>query len=147
MHWIMQFRKLVYILLFTFSNNFLVPTSELETIDDDAEKSNIKFVKINDKRFGKSFGIKKFPALSFFRERNIVLYTGDLKVIIYCTSLFLRDCSMRFFNSVFLHKSKVPGPQSKILKYFRKYFRFSRRYSRNQFFFVAISGARYPEIN
>jgi hypothetical protein len=58
------------------------PVPDLETIDDDAEKSNIKFVKINDKRFGKSFGIKKFPALSFFRDKNIVLYQGDLKVII-----------------------------------------------------------------
>ena len=61
-----------------FQNSFYI--LDLETIDDDAEKSNIKFVKINDKRFGKSFGIKKFPALSFFRERNIVLYQGDLKV-------------------------------------------------------------------
>ncbi len=61
-----------------FQNSFYF--LDLETIDDDAEKSNIKFVKINDKRFGKSFGIKKFPALSFFRERIIVLYQGDLKV-------------------------------------------------------------------
>ncbi len=68
-----------------FQNSFYI--LDLETIDDDAEKSNIKFVKINDKRFGKSFGIKKFPALSFFRERNIVLYQGDLKVTV------LEDCS------------------------------------------------------
>jgi hypothetical protein len=64
--------------MISFHNSFHI--LDLETIDDDAEKSNIKFVKINDKRFGKSFGIKKFPALSFFRERNIVLYQGDLKV-------------------------------------------------------------------
>ena len=78
------------LLIFYISNKnlyHLLPNSdlshffaELETIDDDAEKSNIKFVKINDKRFGKSFGIKKFPALSFFRDKNIVLYEGDLKV-------------------------------------------------------------------
>jgi len=52
---------------------------DMELIDDDAKKSNIEFVKINDKRFGKSFGIKKFPALSFFRDRNIFIYDGDLK--------------------------------------------------------------------
>jgi len=52
---------------------------DMELIDDDAKKSNIEFVKINDKRFGKSFGVKKFPALSFFRDRNIFIYDGDLK--------------------------------------------------------------------
>ena len=36
-------------------------------------------MKINDKRFGKSFGVKKFPALSFFRDRQIFIYDGDLK--------------------------------------------------------------------
>jgi len=52
---------------------------DLETIDDEAEQSNIDFVKINDKRYGKTFGIKKFPALSFFRGRDIVVYEGNLK--------------------------------------------------------------------
>ena len=41
--------------------------SDMEIIDDDAEKANIQFVKINDKRLGKSFGIKKFPALTMIR--------------------------------------------------------------------------------
>ena len=39
----------------------------MEIIDDDAERANIQFVKINDKRLGKSFGIKKFPALTMIR--------------------------------------------------------------------------------
>jgi len=52
---------------------------DMELIDDDAKKSNIEFVKINDKRFGKSFGITKFPAITFFRERQIYIYDGDLK--------------------------------------------------------------------
>jgi len=58
------------------SENVLI---DLELIDDDAKKNNIEFVKINDKRYGKSFGIKKFPALSFFRGRDIMIYDGDLK--------------------------------------------------------------------
>ena len=41
--------------------------SDMEIIDDDAERANIQFVKINDKRLGKSFGIKKFPALTMIR--------------------------------------------------------------------------------
>ena len=52
---------------------------DLELIDDDAKKNNIEFVKINDKRFGKSLGVKKFPSLSFFRGREILIYDGDLK--------------------------------------------------------------------
>ena len=42
-------------------------STDMEIIDDDAERANIQFVKINDKRLGKSFGIKKFPALTMIR--------------------------------------------------------------------------------
>lgn len=58
------------------SENVLI---DLELIDDDAKKNNIEFVKINDKRYGKSLGVKKFPALTFFRGRDIMIYDGDLK--------------------------------------------------------------------
>ena len=44
-----------------------LPCPDMEIIDDDAERANIQFVKINDKRLGKSFGIKKFPALTMIR--------------------------------------------------------------------------------
>ena len=57
----------------------MLSNADLELIDDDAKKNNIEFVKINDKRYGKSFGIKKFPALTFFRGRDIMIYDGDLK--------------------------------------------------------------------
>jgi len=52
---------------------------DIETIDDDAEKANIQFVKINDKRHGKSFGIKKFPALTMISDGQVFIYEGDLK--------------------------------------------------------------------
>jgi len=58
------------------SENVLI---DLELIDDDAKKNNIEFVKINDKRYGKTFGIKKFPALTFFRGRDAMIFDGDLK--------------------------------------------------------------------
>ena len=64
--------------------------SDMELIDDDAKKSNIEFVKINDKRFGKSFGVKKFPALTFFRDRQIFIYDGDLKVSFFFIFYHLR---------------------------------------------------------
>ena len=59
----------------------LIQSLDMELIDDDAKKSNIEFVKINDKRFGKSFGIKKFPALTFCRGREVFIFDGDLKVL------------------------------------------------------------------
>jgi hypothetical protein len=52
----------------------------MEIIDDDAEKTGIQFVKINDKRMGKSLGIKKFPSLTMIRDRQIFIYDGDMKV-------------------------------------------------------------------
>ena len=49
---------------------------DLETIDDDAEKFAIQFVKINDKRLARSYGIEKFPALTFFRDEEMTLFEG-----------------------------------------------------------------------
>ena len=49
---------------------------DLETIDDDAEKFSVYFVKINDKRLAKSYGIEKFPALTFFRDEEMTLFEG-----------------------------------------------------------------------
>ena len=49
---------------------------DLETIDDDAEKFAIQFVKINDKRLARSHGIEKFPALTFFRDEEMTLFEG-----------------------------------------------------------------------
>ena len=43
---------------------------ELEGVDDDAERFAVHFVKINDKRLAKSHGIKRFPALTFFKVSN-----------------------------------------------------------------------------
>ena len=67
----------------------------MELIDDDAKKSNIEFVKINDKRFGKSFGIKKFPALTFCRGREVMIFEGDMKVF-------------NFIDDVNITKSYIP---------------------------------------
>lgn len=40
---------------------------ELEKIDDDTDSFGVDFVKINDKRLAKQYGIKNFPALTYFR--------------------------------------------------------------------------------
>lgn len=44
--------------------------AELEKIDDDTDSFGVDFVKINDKRLAKQYGIKNFPALTYFRYMN-----------------------------------------------------------------------------
>ncbi|XP_044743399.1 uncharacterized protein LOC123305679 isoform X4 [Chrysoperla carnea] len=68
---------------------------ELEKIDDDTDTFGVDFVKINDKRLAKQYGIKNFPALTYFREREPIIYEGDLmdeeNVLEFLTSLEAMD--------------------------------------------------------
>lgn len=50
--------------------------AELEKIDDDTDTFGVDFVKINDKRLAKQYGIKTFPALTYFREKEPIIYDG-----------------------------------------------------------------------
>ncbi|XP_046461228.1 uncharacterized protein LOC124207693 isoform X8 [Daphnia pulex] len=52
--------------------------TELENIDDEADKFGIDFVKINDEETAKKFGIVHTPALVYFRKRTPMIYDGDL---------------------------------------------------------------------
>ncbi|KAG8237451.1 hypothetical protein J437_LFUL015979 [Ladona fulva] len=65
--------------------------AELEKIDDDTDVFGVDFVKINDKRLAKQYGIKTFPALTYFREKEPIIYEGDLmdeeQVLDFLTSL------------------------------------------------------------
>ncbi|XP_033225362.1 uncharacterized protein LOC117178180 isoform X2 [Belonocnema kinseyi] len=68
---------------------------ELEKIDDDTDTFGVDFVKINDKRLAKQYGIKTFPALTYFREKEPIIYEGDLmdeeNVLEFLTSLEAMD--------------------------------------------------------
>lgn len=68
---------------------------ELEQIDDDTDHFGVDFVKINDKRLAKQYGITKFPALTYFREKKPIIYEGDLmdeeNVLEFLTSLEAMD--------------------------------------------------------
>ncbi|XP_049962351.1 uncharacterized protein LOC126482333 isoform X1 [Schistocerca serialis cubense] len=68
---------------------------ELEKIDDDTDTFGVDFVKINDKRLAKQYGIKNFPALTYFREKEPIIYEGDLmdeeNVLDFLTSLEAMD--------------------------------------------------------
>jgi hypothetical protein len=52
---------------------------ELEKLYPQVLKSGLNIVRINDKRYGKSLGVRKFPSLSILRKNEIVIYEGDLK--------------------------------------------------------------------
>ncbi|CAH1962777.1 unnamed protein product [Acanthoscelides obtectus] len=68
---------------------------ELEQIDDETDSFGVDFVKINDKRLAKQYGINKFPALTYFREKHPIIYEGDLmdedSVLDFLTSLEAMD--------------------------------------------------------
>ncbi|XP_076673088.1 hulk isoform X2 [Andrena cerasifolii] len=84
--------------------------AELEKIDDDTDHFGVDFVKINDKRLAKQYGIKTFPALSYFREKEPIIYEGDLmdeeNVLDFLTSLEAMDLPDRIeeVNSKILEK-------------------------------------------
>lgn len=84
--------------------------AELEKIDDDTDSFGVDFVKINDKRVAKQYGISKFPALTYFREKEPIIYEGDLMdeegVLDFLTSLEAMDLPDRIeeVNSKILMK-------------------------------------------
>ncbi|XP_076765990.1 hulk isoform X1 [Xylocopa sonorina] len=84
--------------------------AELEKIDDDTDHFGVDFVKINDKRLAKQYGIKNFPALTYFREKEPIIYEGDLmdeeNVLDFLTSLEAMDLPDRIeeVNSKILEK-------------------------------------------
>lgn len=63
---------------------------ELEKIDDDTDTFGVDFVKINDKRLAKQYGITKFPALTYFREKEPIIYEGLLSFVL-SSPVFLKS--------------------------------------------------------
>lgn len=50
--------------------------NELEKIDDDCDKHGIQFVKIDDDKAAKDFGIDSLPAIVYFEKQIPNLYDG-----------------------------------------------------------------------
>ncbi|GAB0094572.1 Kynurenine 3-monooxygenase [Sergentomyia squamirostris] len=84
--------------------------AELEQIDDDTDSFGVDFVKINDKRLAKQYGIKNFPALTYFRDKHPIIFDGDIMdseaVLDFLTSLEAMDLPDRIeeVNSKILSK-------------------------------------------
>lgn len=53
--------------------------TEIEHIDDEADGAGINFVKIDDKKMAKEFGVFALPAILFFRQnsKEPVIYAGE----------------------------------------------------------------------
>lgn len=51
---------------------------ELEKIDDDCDKHGIQFVKIDDDRTSRSYGVENVPAIVYFEKQVPNIYSGDL---------------------------------------------------------------------
>jgi hypothetical protein len=122
--------------------------AELEKIDDDTDSFGVDFVKINDKRLAKQYGINKFPALTYFRyeylsenikvddskkskifrEKEPIIYEGDLMdeegVLDFLTSLEAMDLPDRIeeVNSKIL--SKIIEDTDYVAVLFCEYFSF-----------------------
>ncbi|KAJ8921399.1 hypothetical protein NQ315_003015 [Exocentrus adspersus] len=52
---------------------------ELENIDDELDESGIIFVTTEDLVLAKKYNIKSFPKLVFFRNKEPLMYTGDIE--------------------------------------------------------------------
>ena len=54
--------------------------TEIENIDDDADKAGIKFVKLDDKTIAKEYGVFALPAILFFRlgSKDPVIFAGNV---------------------------------------------------------------------
>lgn len=49
---------------------------ELEKIDDDADRHEILVIKNDDFSAAQKYGLKKLPALMFFKEGSPIVYEG-----------------------------------------------------------------------
>lgn len=50
---------------------------ELEKIDDDCDKHGIQFVKIDDKKAAKEYGIDEIPGIVYFEKQLPNVYDGN----------------------------------------------------------------------
>lgn len=52
---------------------------QLENIDDELDKTGIMFVTTEDVMIAKKYGVKEFPSLVFFRNKEPLIYSGDVE--------------------------------------------------------------------
>ena len=55
----------------------------LEKIDQETDNLDITFIKINDPRYARKYGVTKLPALVYFRKKFPSIYRGKFEVLLY----------------------------------------------------------------
>jgi hypothetical protein len=94
------------IIIFTVDNSPLSQSAlrDLENIDDDCSRQGIEFVKTDDKKAIKDFGIDNVPALVYFENRIPNLYDGQcffsivaMGIYFHCHGDYLFPLSWGFF--------------------------------------------------
>lgn len=80
--------------------------NELEKIDDDCDKHGIQFVKIDDEKAAKDFGIDSIPAIVYFERQIPNVYDGR-NFLRQCQNLSKQNsnCSNAIFQ---MHNSSIP---------------------------------------
>ena len=81
--------------------------SGLEKIDDETDALDITFVKVNDPRYAKKYGVSKLPALVYFRRKFPSIYRGTVPYtgvnlaynLLYSDSLFDEDKILEWLTS------------------------------------------------
>ena len=81
--------------------------SGLEKIDDETDALDITFVKVNDPRYAKKYGVSKLPALVYFRRKFPSIYRGTVPStgvnlaynLLYSDSLFDEDKILEWLTS------------------------------------------------
>ena len=62
----------------------------LERIDGETDELDINFVKINDPKYAKKYGVSKLPALVYFRKKFPSIYRGENRVFKKVSTLLLK---------------------------------------------------------
>ena len=55
----------------------------LEKIDQETDNLDITFIKINDPRYARKYGVTKLPALVYFRKKFPSIYRGKFEGFLY----------------------------------------------------------------
>ena len=82
----------------------------LEKIDDETDALDITFVKVNDPRYAKKYGVNKLPALVYFRRKFPSIYRGEINTIFKCfysQKFFQSHYSMRIRSWNGLHQTGI----------------------------------------
>lgn len=98
---------------------------DLENIDDELDEHGIVFVTTEDLAFAKKHGIKSFPKLVFFRNKEPLVYTGDLddedEVLAWITDEDTLEIPDRIEEVNIRMLDKILSESSRVVVFFCKY--------------------------